>query len=111
MSARTPPIRWVSRQELAWDGEAAWTATLDLLEREDPASFSAEQRTAWLVWSHARGLESGERASSDAELAAALARVGCARTTKSAELLRALRAWCAAFEPCFVREDRPGCSS
>ena len=111
MSARTPPIRWVSRQELAWDGEAAWTATLGLLEREDPASFSAEQRTAWLVWSHARGLESGERASSDAELAAALARVGCARTANSAELLRALRAWCAAFEPCFVREDRPGCSS
>ena len=110
-----PPIRWVSRQELAWDGEAAWTATLGLLEREDPASFSAEQRTAWLVWSHARGLESGERASNHAELAAelaaALARVGCAETTNSAELLRALRAWCAAFEPCFVREDRPGCSS
>ena len=107
----SPPIRWVSRQELVWDGDAAWKATLDLLAREDPASFSAEQRTAWLVWSHARELERGERASNHVELAAALARVGCARAADSAELLRALRDWCAAFEPCFVREDRPSCSS
>ncbi|MBM3987549.1 MAG: hypothetical protein FJ294_06285 [Planctomycetes bacterium] len=106
----SPPIRWISRQELAWNEDAAWNATLDLLEREDPASFSAEQRTAWLVWCHARDLARGAAGPRSAELQAALEKVGCPQAADATAVSRALRAWCAAFEPCFVREDRPACS-
>jgi len=42
------PIRWVSRQGLSWIQDAAWNATRDLFEREDPASLSPEHCTAWL---------------------------------------------------------------
>ncbi|MBM3991505.1 MAG: hypothetical protein FJ298_10930 [Planctomycetes bacterium] len=107
----TPPIRWVSRQELTWNEDAAWNATIDLLEHEDPASFSAEQRTAWLAWCHARELARGVAQPRSTELQAALARIDCPLDADAPTVSRALRAWCAAFEPCFVREDRPTCSS
>jgi hypothetical protein len=57
VSARTPPIRWVSRQGGTWNGRAAFEAALDLLEKEPLASLSPKQRPAYLALHAARSLE------------------------------------------------------
>lgn len=130
----SPPIRWVSRQELAWNENAAFEAALDLLEKEPLASLSPEQRLAHLAFHAARALEldrdsffASTRAPLLRETLAAFDKLGatshssCLRAFLASDLKAAhaalepltphLRRYIDAFEPCFVRELRPNCTA
>lgn len=130
----SPPIRWVSRQELAWNEHAAFEAALDLLEKEPLAALSPEQRLAHLAFHAARSLErdrdaffASTRAPLLRETLAAFDKLGatshssCLRAFLSGDLASSraplapltppLRRYIDAFEPYFVRELRPNCTA
>jgi len=128
------PIRWVSRQELAWNEQATFEAALDLLEKETLAALSPEQRLAHLAFHAARSLErdrdafvASTRAPLLRETLAAFVKLGatshayCLSSFLSGDLAASraplepltphLRCYIDAFEPAFVRELRPSCTA
>lgn len=129
-----PPLRWVSRAERAWDDDAVWKACVDLLEKEPIESLSPEQRVAYFALHADRELRSGSRAALVAnrsmqfvrETVQALERIGAlpqARWLESKLEMQSryveltptvescLRAYVETYEPYFVREARPNCTS
>lgn len=137
MSApRAFPLRWVSRQERAWNDNAVFEACIDLLEHEALAHLSPVQRVAHLAfhadrslqvhgWAHfaratppalrreiATAFEGLGASAQAAWLRAASAgepAVSYAQLTPSLEAK--LREYLDTHEASFVRESRPSCTS